>query len=76
MILPWGSYKFAANAAIVADMGWRKPICNRYLCLIRFWNRMLNLPDERLTRQISNYDYDKCVKNWCKEIKCIFDKLD
>ena len=71
-----GVHKFAANAAIVADMGWTKPMYNRYLCLIRFWNRMLSLPDERLTKQIFNYDYDKCVRNWCKEIKCIFDKLD
>ena len=37
---------------------------------------MLSLPDERLTKQIFNYDYDKCVRNWCKEIKCSFEKLD
>ena len=60
-----GVDKFAPNAAILADMGWIKLFytCNRYLCIITYWNRLLNMPENCLTKQIFEQDYRKCSKN-------------
>ena len=71
-----GVHKFAANAAIIADMGWKKPLYDRYICLIKFWNRVIQMSDDRLTKQIFMHDYSICSKNWCSEIKKVFVNLD
>ena len=71
-----GVHKFAANAAIIADMGWNKPIYDRYICLSKFWNRVIQMSDDRLTKQIFMYDFSTCSKNWCSDMKKVFVKLD
>ena len=71
-----GVHKFTPNAAITGDMGWIQPMFSRYLCMIRFWNRLIEMHDDRLTKKVFLYDYEKCCKNWNSEIKDIFVKLD
>ena len=47
-----GVHKYAPNAGSIGDMGWIKHCYSRYLCAFRFWNRLLNMEDSRLTKQI------------------------
>ena len=49
-------HKYAPNAGLIGDMGWIKHGYNRYLCAFRFWNRLLNMEDTRLTKHILNCD--------------------
>ena len=56
-------------------MGWIKHAYNRYLCAFRFWNRLLNMEDSRLTKQIFNWDYAN-QRGWCQDIKHLLIQLD
>ena len=47
-----GVHKYAPNAGLSGDMGWIKHSYNRYLCDFRFWNRLPNMEDSRLTKHI------------------------
>ncbi len=40
--------------------------------MLRFWNRILNMDESRLTRKMFEYDYKRCKKNWCNAIKQLF----
>ena len=40
-----GVHKFAPNAALTSEMGWIRPQSERYICMLRLWNRLLNQPD-------------------------------
>ncbi len=40
--------------------------------MLRFWNRVLNMDESRLTRKMFEYDYKRCKKNWCNDMKQCF----
>ena len=71
-----GVHKFAPNAAIIGDMGWNSPILERKICILRLWNRLCNMPNHRMTKQIFLNDYYKCLNNWSSDIKQIFTELN
>ena len=71
-----GVHKFAANAAIVGDMGWLQPKYSRYLQVFRFWNRLLSMNNNRLTKKVFLWDYRQNTLNWNREILTIFDKVE
>ena len=56
--------------ALEGDMGWKSCRLRQHVNMIRFWNRMINMDENRLTKRIFNWDYNLC-KNWCLEIKQI-----
>ena len=71
-----GVHRYCPNAMLLGDTGWLRDKYRRQLSLIRFWNRLLNMPIERLTKQIFLWDYEKSYKNWSNDIKKIFSSLD
>ena len=46
--------KFAPNATLTSEMGWIRPQSERYICMLRFWNRLLNQPDTAICKKFSN----------------------
>ena len=52
-----GVHRFAANAAVEGDMGWCPNYIHRTLNVLRYWNRLIKLNDNRLTKKIFNFDY-------------------
>ena len=44
--------------------------------MIRFWNRLINMPDSRLTKQVFLADFNRNINNWCSEIEQIFDSVN
>jgi len=71
-----GLHKFAPNAALASEMGWLKPDLSRYLCMFRFWNKVIELPDTSLCKKIFDEDYLLCYNNWCQSFKSICNTLD
>ncbi len=71
-----GLHKFTPNAALTSEMGWLKPNVGRFLCIFRFWNRLLRLPCTSICKQIFEKDFELCNKNWCYEFKCLCETLD
>ena len=69
-----GVHKFAPILALEGDMGWLEPRYRRWLEIIRLWNRLISLPENRLTKKIFNNDYVKSsqgVNNWCSKMNNI-----
>ena len=52
-----GVHRFAPIAGMQGDLGWINSRHRRYKCMIRYWNRLINMNDTRLTKHIFNYDY-------------------
>ena len=66
-----GVHKYAPKLALRADMGWVSPINKRLIKIMRFWNHILNLSEERLPRKMLGIElYEMNYKNnWCKKLE-------
>ena len=47
-----GVHRFAPIAGIIRDMGWTRPFLRRYVCMVRLWNRLLIMDDNRITDKV------------------------
>jgi len=72
----FGVHRFAANHAIEGDMGWVPPSVRRLVSVIRLWNRLIDMPQDRLTRKIFDWDYSVCKNNWSFEVKKILENCN
>jgi len=67
-----GVHRFTSNHAIEGDMGWAPSKVCLYMEMFRFWNRLVALPQNRLTKKIFNWDCDLCHQNWASNIYELF----
>ena len=58
-----GVNKFTPIAALQGEMGWHPSIYGKYLCMLRLWNRLIKLPNDRLTKRIFNVHYERFSVN-------------
>ena len=58
--------------ALTGDMGWKTAQMNRHIRMVRYWNRLLTLDDDRLTKKVFWYDKELCTNNWSSEMKALF----
>ncbi len=56
-------------------MGLENCKVRHFLAIIRSWNKVIKMNPARLTKQIFIWDYYLC-KNWCKEVKLIFELIE
>ena len=52
-------------------MGWSNHHNRQKLEMIRLWNRIINMDDDRITKIIFNWEYDLGLNNWCTSVKQI-----
>ena len=71
-----GVHKFTPVIAMFGELEWLPSVNERWIDMLRWWNHLVNLENDRLLKKCFNYDYLKCKNNWCSEIKSIFTKLD
>ena len=68
-------HRFAPVAGLEGDMAWISPQFRRWLNMIGFWNRLVKMDTDRLTRKVFAWTYsmhlDGCI-NWCSEVYSIF----
>ena len=55
-------------------MGWFPLYIHQYLSIARFWNRLLCMDDNRLTKAIFEADYAKNKKNWSSRALAVFNE--
>ena len=67
-----GLHKFAPIDGFIGDMGWTQAQIRRQVSMIRFWNRLVNMNDSRLTKKVFLHDLALCNSNWSSEIKQVF----
>ena len=63
-----GVHRFAPVLGMEGDMAWMKLQFKRWLEILRLWNRLVLMNDERLTKSVFEYDYSQALegeKNWC-----------
>ena len=58
------------------DMGWKSSKHRRILHMIRFWNRIVNLDNNRLVKRIFLWDFNIKEKNWCSELEEVLDDVN
>ena len=57
-------------------MGWTISVHRRWLNIIRLWNRLVDMNDDRLTKKVFVYDFNKNTNSiWCSEVKSILEKI-
>ncbi|XP_053374736.1 uncharacterized protein LOC128547066 [Mercenaria mercenaria] len=73
-----GVHRFTPKLALLGETGWIPSTYRRWICIIRYWNRLVKLNDNRITKRVFNKDYQNSniVNNWCNEVKTIMTKLD
>ena len=69
-----GVHRFCPIAGMQGDMGWVTPRLNRFLPIIRLWNKLLLMNNDRITKKIFEWDFTK-KKGWCAEVSKIFDEM-
>lgn len=71
-----GVHKFAPTLGMLGDLGWIPIKFSQYTCMINFWNRLVQCPQNRLLYKVFLWDFENCNNNWCGEVKRIFEELD
>ena len=70
-----GVHNFTPIPALQGDMGWLPVKHRKCLNMLRFWNRLLHMPNDRLTKQVFNAEYHLKYDNWSTKISEIFSLL-
>lgn len=70
-----GLHKYSAKVAVEGDMGWVSCFVKQRCEMVRLWNRLVQLPEERLTKKIFNWDRAH-NHPWSREISAIFSSSD
>ena len=73
-----GVLKFTPLPALYGEMGWIAVKYRHYLSTFRSWNRMMKLPNTRITRHALQQDFDLSMTNknkWCSNFKQLLVRL-
>ena len=70
-----GVHRFSPNLAINGDMGWVSCNTRRKVEMIRYWNRLQNMPDTSITKRVFIWDKRFARHNWSSNIKQIIDEI-
>ncbi len=67
---------FTLIAVINRDMGWTHNIVRRNVCMVCFWNRIINLDPQRLPRKVLEWDIHCNGNTWSSNLKSILSSMD
>ena len=70
-----GVHRFCPIPALNGDIGWNTCLVRRKISMVRYWNRLIKMPDESITKKIFLWDYRQYNNNWCSEIENILDNV-
>ena len=74
-----GVHKFAPIVALEGDMGWIIPRYRRWISMLRLWNKMVQMPEERLTKHVFVHDFylaQSNYSNWCTKVFQILSSIE
>ncbi len=69
-----GVHKFAPTLAVQGDMGWLPGSIRRKCEMIRLWNRLLNMPEDRINKKVFIWSKSN-GSPWAKEIFAVFEEV-
>jgi len=72
-----GVHRYTPLPAVDGDMGWSACATRRKVAMFRFWNRLMDMEDDRLPKTVFNWDVNLTgIKSWSKDMESLFSKLD
>ncbi|KAK3092266.1 hypothetical protein FSP39_000496 [Pinctada imbricata] len=72
-----GVHRFTPILSLQGESGWVPAYCRHQLNAIRFWNRLITMSDDRLTKKVFVWDKEQSNRsNWSNNMKRLFDSLD
>lgn len=71
-----GVHRFCPIASMYKDLGWNRNNCRRKINVIRYWNKLVKMKNDRLTKQVFDYMYQNySVGSWFYHVKGLFRKM-
>ncbi len=70
-----GVNKNAANLAIIGNLAWTPQLISKKLCMLQYCNRLIQMDNNRLTKQVFLESYKKNGK-WCKVIRNVLKEIN
>jgi hypothetical protein len=64
-----GVHKYACNEAVNGDMGWRSASAKQQLWVLRLWNHLCEMDEDRLCKKFFNIDHKFKRSNWSAGVK-------
>ena len=82
-----GVHRFAPIESLLGDMGWSSAKARHNGLILRFWNRLCDLDESRITRKVFDWDrlytskrgtWTYCVRHLMEDMECreLFDTLN
>ena len=71
-----GIHKFVPLLGVEEEVTWVPSLLRHHKSMLSFWNRMLDMSDDRLTKIIFNWDYQKKRRNWSSQLRKILKQSD
>ena len=71
-----GLNKYAPLHAVHGDMGWRSISVELRLNVLRLWNKLIRMKDDRIPKKIFSWEYDLGINSWCSEVEQIFSDIN
>lgn len=68
-----GVHTYAANAAINGDFGWTYSSVRRKVAMVRYWNKLQSMDEDRLTKRVLLWEKGVRTHGWANDVKCILD---
>ena len=66
-----GVHKFAPISGMQGDLGWLSVRYRWYKCMVNYWNRLVKMSDNRLTKRVFIYDRERNRGNWSSDMNII-----
>ena len=71
----FGVHRFAPIHMLEGDIGWVSTICFRHVNICKFYNRIIKMSPDKLTRKVFECDLSLCKNNWSFELKQILSSV-
>ena len=70
-----GVHRFAPVDGMQGDLGWISSKTRRKVNVLRYWNRLVKMSGNRLTKHIFLWDHNINNKNWCANVREILNEF-
>ena len=66
-----GVHRFAPILGVIGDIGWSSARVGQHINMVRLWNRLIEMDENRITKRIFMWDLSLAHNNWTVDIRQI-----
>ncbi len=68
--------RFTPTHSLYGELAWCISRYRRWVNIVHLWNRLILMPEDRLAKRVLCWDWEICHKNWCADVKEIFEEVE